>query len=169
MTLALVAAVTTSCVSRNVETISEEEAAAMGSPSAQPSSSDPAAPAAPAVAAPAAAEPGFNVTVSVGAEVATIPAGILYVIVRVAGRAGGPPLAVKRLPAEFPAEFRVTAADSMVPGTPLVPAMDLTVRLDQDGDAMSKQEGDLTGTVGPVAAGDTIEVVLSPADVSPAR
>jgi len=161
MMLAIATAMMTSCVSRNVETISEEDAAAMASPSAPVASA--------AATAEVVAEPGFNVVVSVGAEVSTIPNGILYVIVRVAGRAGGPPLAVKRLPAEFPAEFRVTAADSMVPGTPLVPAMDLTVRLDQDGDAMSKQEGDLMGTVGPVAIGDTIEVVLVPIDVSPAR
>jgi len=114
-------------------------------------------------------EPGFNVSVKVGADVSTIPEGILYVIVRVAGRAGGPPLAVKRLPADLPVEFTVTAADSMVPGTPLVDAMDVTVRLDQDGDAWSNQAGDLSGTIGPVAVGDTIEIVLTPTDLTPAQ
>ena len=157
MLLAIAATMMGGCVSRNVETISEEDAAAMSS---TPAPEERAAP---------VDEPGFDVTVKVGADVATVPDGVLYVIVRVAGRVGGPPLAVKRLPADLPTEFTVTAADSMVPGTPLVPSMDLTVRLDQDGDAFSVQPGDLSGTVGAVAVGDTVEVILSPADASPAR
>jgi len=159
--LALVTLMTASCVSRNVETISAEDAGAMASPPA-PTTSE-------GSSAPVVAEPGFNVSVSVGEDVATVPEGILYVIVRVAGRAGGPPLAVKRMPADLPVEFTVTAADSMVPGTPLVPAMDVTVRLDQDGDAWSNQEGDLSGTVGPVAVGDSVEVVLTTTDAAPAQ
>ena len=132
-----------------------------------------ASPPAPQTSAPDAAavvaEPGFTVIARASADVAAIPDGILYVIVRVAGREGGPPLAVKRLPADLPVEFTVTAADAMVPGTPLVDAMDVTVRLDQDGDALSRQAGDLTGTVGSVAIGDTIEIVLTSTDPTPGR
>lgn len=153
----LVTAMTIGCVSRNVENINAEEAAAMPSPPAPLTSED-------RTIAAVVAEPGFNVSVRVGADVAVVPEGILYVIVRVAGREGGPPLAVKRLPADLPAKFTVTSADSMIPGTPLVDAMEVTVRLDQDGDAWSHQAGDLTGTVGPVAVGDTIEIILTPAD-----
>jgi len=161
MTLALVAAMTAGCVSRNVETISAEDAAAMALPPAPLASED--------RAAAVVVEPGFTVIARAGADVATIPEGILYVIVRVAGREGGPPLAVKRLPGDLQAEVTVTAADSMIPGTPLVEAMDVTVHLDQDGDAWSNQAGDLAGTAGPVAVGDTIEIVLTPTDLTPVQ
>jgi len=160
-TLALVATMTAACVSRNVETINAEDAASIPSPPAPLTAED--------RAAAVVAEPGFTVMASVSADVSTIPEGVLYVIVRVAGREGGPPLAVKRLPAELPMQFEVTAADAMVPGTPLVDAMDVTVRLDQDGDAWSNQDGDLVATVGSVAVGDTIEVVLTRADPTPAQ
>lgn len=161
LTLAVAVAMTAGCVSRNVETISAEEAAAMESPPAPLTSQD--------RAAAVVAEPGFTIIASVSEDVSTVPDGVLYVIVRVAGREGGPPLAVKRLPPDLPVEFSVTAADAMVPGTPLVDAMDVTVRLDQDGDAWSNQDGDLAATVGPVAVGDTIEMVLTPTDTAPAQ
>lgn len=161
MMIAVAGAMTAGCVSRNVEAISAEDAAAMASPPAPLTAED--------RAAAVSAEPGFTVSVRVGADVPTIPDGSLYVIVRVAGREGGPPLAVKSLPADLPAEINVTAADAMVPGTPLVDAMDVTVRLDQDGDAWSNQEGDLAGTVGPVAVGDTVEIVLTPTDSTPVQ
>ena len=161
MTIAFAAAVVVGCVSRNVETISAEAAAAMAPPPAPLTSED--------RAAAVIAEPGFTVIARVDPDVQTIPDGVLYVIVRVAGRVGGPPLAVKRLPADLPAEVRVTAADSMIPGTPLVAAMDVTVRLDQDGDAWSNQAGDLAGTAGPVAVGDTVEIILTLTDLTPAQ
>ena len=72
MLLAIAATMMGGCVSRNVETISDEDAAAM--------SSTPA----PAERAAPVAEPGFDVTVKVGTDVATVPDGVLYVIVRVA-------------------------------------------------------------------------------------
>ncbi len=173
VTLTVAAAIAAGCVSRNVENISAEDAEAMATPPAPTSTgggdANPGAtapgPTAPSTTA-AVAEPGFNVVASVGPDVANLPEGILYVIVRVAGRATGPPLAVKRLPADLPVEFRVTAADSMIAGMPLVDAMDVTIRLDQDGDASSKQDGDLEGAAGPVAVGDTVEVVLAPLDTT---
>lgn len=143
------------CVSRNVEDISAEEAAGMAVPPAPLSPEE--------RAAAVVAEPGVTGTISVADGVANVPDGVLFVIVRVAGREGGPPLAVKRLSAELPAEFTITSADSMIPGTPLVDAMDVSVRLDQDGDAWSEQPGDLAGSVGPVSVGDTVAIVLEPA------
>lgn len=159
MLLVIAATMIGGCFSRNVESLSEEDDAAPAASSA------PAPARAPEQqAAPAADEPSIAVTVTVGDDVETVPQGVLYVIVRVAGRAGGPPLAVKRLPADLPAEFTVTSADAMIAGTPLVPSMDVTVRLDQDGDALSTQAGDLSGAVGSVGIGDAIQVVLSPAE-----
>lgn len=142
------------CVSRNVESIDSEEAASIPPP---PEPVDPGS-------RPAQETdlPGIEGTVS-AADGVSIPDGVLYIIVRVAGREGGPPLAVKQLPVQLPASFRVTEADSMVPGTPLVGGLDVIARLDQDGNAFSHQDGDLEGRVGPVEVGDTVEIVLVPA------
>lgn len=153
LSLALAAA-GPACVSRNVESIDSEEAASMPPP---PAPVDPAG--RPAVETEV---PGIDGTVS-AAEGVAVPPGVLYVIVRVSGREGGPPLAVKQLSAELPATFRVTEADSMVPGTPLVGDLDVIARLDQDGNAFSTQPGDLEGRDGPVQAGGTVEIVLTPA------
>lgn len=153
--LILIVALGSACVSRNVESIDREEAAGMEAPP-EPLSAEERA-------NRVIADPGFTGSIRLADDVAAAPEGVLYVIVRVAGRAGGPPLAVKRLPVELPVDFVVTSADSMIPGTPLVDGMDVTVRVDQDGDAFTVQPGDLQGMVGPVSIGDEIEVVLGPA------
>jgi len=158
LTAALTTALLSGCVSRNVESIGSEEAAGLPAPP-EPLSAEERAAAIPA-------DPGFTGTVRLGDDVAAAPEGVLYIIVRVAGRDGGPPLAVKRLPVALPTEFEVTSADSMIPGTPLVDAMDVTIRVDQDGDAWTNEEGDLEGAVTGVGIGDVIEVVLAPAVVS---
>lgn len=144
------------CVSRNVERIDDEEAATMDSPSAR-------APVADAEGEAPTAEAGTAIsgTLAVADDVDGVPAGVLYLIVRVAGRETGAPLAVKRLDSsDLPAEFRVSEADAMIPGTPLVGEMDVIARLDQDGDAFTEQPGDLLGRVGPVEPGDEVEIVL---------
>lgn len=151
----LMAALLVGCVSRNVERIPADEAATMSPPPAPATAEERAA---------AAELPGISGTVTLGPETGgAAPAGTLYLIVRVSGRQGGAPLAVKQLTADFPVAFRVTEADAMVPGTPLIGDMDIIVRLDQDGDAFSRQDGDLEASVGPVQVGDDIEVALRPA------
>jgi protein-disulfide isomerase len=157
--LAAAALLAAGCVSRNVESIDSDEAATLPSPPAPLTAEE--------RAAEAPAGPGFTGVVRLAEDIVSAPEGVLYIIVRVAGREGGPPLAVKRLPVDLPAEFSVTSADSMIPGTPLVDAMDVTVRVDQDGDAWTDEEGDLEGTVGAVALGDAIEVVLTRSAISP--
>lgn len=151
---ALALSTATACVSRNVETISEEEAAELGSP---PEALDPAA-----ALAEAAELPSIAGTLRVASEVGTPPPGVLFVIVRVAGREGGPPLAVRQFTAELPTDFRISEADAMIPGTPFVGDLDVIARLDQDGNAFSRQPGDLEGRVGPVQAGASVEIVLGP-------
>lgn len=147
------------CVSRNIESISSEEAATRA---------EPPAPLAPEQRPDSVVETlGVDGTITL-AEGATMPAsGVVFIIVRVSGRAGGAPLAVKQLPALVPATFQVSAADSMIAGTPLVGDLDLIVRYDQDGNAFSRQPGDLEGSVGPVQVGGVVEVVLSPVQVDP--
>ena len=74
----------------------------------------------------------------------------IFVVVRGAavGAAPGPVLAVRRLEAAaFPMPFQIDSRDAMVAGTAMKAPVTLTVRVDKDGDAMSKNPGDVVGTV----------------------
>lgn len=157
LSLLLVAAVGSACVSRNVERIPADEAAAMPAPPA-PLSEDQSA-------ASVVEVPGIDGTVSVAPGHTAPSAAVLFVLVRVAGRQTGPPLAVKQLPGEVPTSFRISEADAMIPGTPFVGDLDVIVRLDQDGNAFSRQPGDLEGRFGPVQVGGTVQIELAPAAV----
>ena len=118
--------------------------------------------------APAAATPSNAPVAAAGSDatrlVATIDidpaakkragsATAVYVIARPAGVASGPPVAVKRMVASsFPLQLDLSAADSMM-GQPLPAQIRLEVRLDSDGDAMSKNPSDPSATIDPVALG----------------
>ncbi|MFQ5742774.1 MAG: hypothetical protein ACE5HV_04210 [Acidobacteriota bacterium] len=154
------------CVSRNVEEIGSEEAAAIPSPPPP----RPVSSAAATQAAPTANR--ISGVVEVSAELADrVPAGaVLFLIVRVAGRQGGPPLAVQQhRRASFPLRFVISEQDAMVPGTRLVGQMTITAKVDQDGDALTSTAGDLSGRAGPVDVGAsdvtvTLDEVLTGAD-----
>ena len=83
-----------------------------------------------------------------------------------ARRAGGPPgpgsmLAVQKLTAEdFPMRFSISNRDAMIPGIPFEGKMSITVRVDKDGDAMSRRKGDLYGQADSVKVGSQ-KVVIS--------
>lgn len=71
----------------------------------------------------------------------------LFIIAR---RADGPPpgmlLAVQKHPVgDFPMPFMLSARDAMVPGTPFEGTVNLSVRIDKDGDGMTRKKGDLFG------------------------
>jgi cytochrome c-type biogenesis protein CcmH len=90
------------------------------------------------------------------------PTDVVYIIARKA--AAGPPLAVKRVVSPtFPLSYELTEKDVMM-GGPFEGDVDLTVRVDKDGDAMSKNPGDLVGKatakVGDGAANVTIDQTL---------
>jgi hypothetical protein len=110
------------------------------------------APAAPARGAPPvqAAESDASITGTIALSpglAGSAPAGaMLFVIARPAGVGVGPPLAVQRIPApRFPVEFEVGPDDVMIPTMRFEGEIDLAVRLDSDGNAMTKQPGDLSG------------------------
>jgi len=89
------------------------------------------------------------------------PNAVLFLIAR--GGGGGPPLAVQRIPgARFPLEFELGPADRMIRTLPFAGELQLTARLDQDGDAGSRTPGDLEGAAaGAHAPGATgVEIVL---------
>ena len=83
-----------------------------------------------------------------------------------ARRAGGPPgpgsmLAVQKLTAEdFPMRFSISNRDAMIPGIPFEGKVSITVRVDKDGDAMTRRKGDLYGEADGVKVGSQ-KVVIS--------
>ena len=92
----------------------------------------------------------------------SIPSGaILFVIARVGS--AGPPTAVLRIPnPEFPLEFAIGPEHRMIQQMPFVGPFTLTARVDADGNAMTRNPGDLQGAAeaahGPGATG--IEIVI---------
>lgn len=75
------------------------------------------------------------------------PAGAtLFVIARAAGSRGGPPLAVLRVSEpSFPFAFELSQANVMIPSLRFEGEMDVTARLDVDGNAMTRDPRDLEG------------------------
>ena len=143
------------CVQRNVERISSEEAASIPPPPPPQAGGR-------AAGATEASATRVSGVIEVAAELAaSVPSGAtLYLIVRVAGRTTGAPLAVQQMPVPpFPYRFEITERDAMIDGTPLIGEMSVTARIDQDGDAFTVTPGDLSGQTSPVVAGDSDIVV----------
>jgi len=80
--------------------------------------------------------------------------GVLFVFARRAGGSEGPPIAVKRLPARFPAAFDLSEADSMM-GQPLPDQLLIEARLDEDGDPTTRPPTDPKARLDGVKVGRT--------------
>lgn len=95
--------------------------------------------------------------------------GAVFVIVKKAGPDGapmGPPLAVDKLTwQKDELKFSMTDAQSMIAGTELSGDVVVTARYDQDSDALSKQPGDVTGSVRAKVPADNVTLTLD--DVLP--
>jgi hypothetical protein len=85
----------------------------------------------------------------------TSPSDVVFVVARAPG-ASGPPLAVARLNGNrYPMDFRLDDSNRMLGGA-WPPAVEIEVRVDEDGDATTRGPHDLTGrTAAPVAIGET--------------
>ncbi len=122
----------------------------------------PPAPGTGAAQPPAAATgaPGsVSGTISLAEGVAVNPGAPIYVIVRAVGE-GGPPVAVARLTAgRFPAPFSLSKANSMM-GDDLPGQMRIEVRVDLDGNAMTRDEGAPEGVAENVASGKSGIVIV---------
>ena len=104
------------------------EAAAPQSGSASPPSADPAQAIRGTIEAPAG-----------------VTGDVLFLFVRPAGAAGGPPLAVQRISSPaFPLEFAIGPEDAMVASGPFPERVTIEARLDGDGNAMTEEPGDLS-------------------------
>ncbi len=90
---------------------------------------------------------GATITGEVRLAGASAPAGAtLFIIARTAGAGGGPPLAVQRVPSpSFPFAFELSQANVMIPSLRFDGEMNVTARLDVDGNAMTRDDADLEG------------------------
>jgi hypothetical protein len=130
------------------------------SPSAPaPTAAMPAAP--PPAEAPAADSPGASITGSIvlspGVAKARPKGGTLYLVARRISdnpTARGTLIAVRKLPAtKFPLPFSLTAADMPFQNGPFDGDLVLTARIDQDGDPLTHEKGDVYGSLPKVPVG----------------
>ena len=77
--------------------------------------------------------------------------------------AGGPPLAVKRLGrVDFPYVFELTQENRMMEGTDFSGEVLLALMLDQDGNPLSRDEGDLGVSIETTVGTEGLELELAP-------
>jgi hypothetical protein len=70
----------------------------------------------------------------------------LFVIARADGAGGGPPLAVKKIDRPvFPLSYSLGAENLMMQGRPFSGKVSISARLDKDGNAMTREAGNLVG------------------------
>jgi cytochrome c-type biogenesis protein CcmH len=88
----------------------------------------------------------------------------LFIIARSGDGAKGPPLAVKKIDRPvFPLSYSLGSENVMMQGTPFGGKVSVTARLDKDGNAATRQPGDLTGDYrkNPATAGaNNVDIVL---------
>jgi hypothetical protein len=140
------------------------ERAMAGAPAAMPPSPAELMGSAPAVAGMTAAEnagPPISGTIRLAAG-SDVPDGATLFVIARAG-AVGPPTAVLRLPApRFPFEFRLGPENRMIATLPWEGPLQLSARIDLDGNATTRDVGGLEGSAAaPAAPGDSgIEIAL---------
>lgn len=94
-------------------------------------------------------------------KVSLRPSARLFIFARPEGVDAGPPLAVKRHSVfKFPFEFEIGQLHTMIEGTLFEGTMNLTVRLDQDGNRKSSP-GDVEGKVQITAGQKGVQLVLN--------
>jgi cytochrome c-type biogenesis protein CcmH len=118
----------------------------------------------PTAASPSSAQISGNIPVVPKHKPSLDPNGGLFIIARPAGGAGGPPLAVKKIdkPA-FPLSYSLSQENVMMQGTPFTGKINITVRLDKDGNPTTRGAGDLFGDYkkNPVEVGaKNVDVVI---------
>jgi cytochrome c-type biogenesis protein CcmH len=142
----------------------ERPSAAERRPAAGPTGGRGAAPMGGQTAAPASAGGEAiqgTVELAEGLDERIPPGAVLFLIARTG--AGGPPLAVKRIASpSFPFAFQIGPDDRMIQAMPFVGPIQISARVDRDGDARTSDAGDLQGRaaagVEPGATGVVVRV-----------
>jgi len=143
--------------------VEERERAAGAAPPAAPGAVP--TPAGGRGAPPVVADSGAPIrgTLELASELdgATPRGGVLFIMAR--SPQGGPPIAVKRVvEPRFPMEFEIGPGDRMIQAIPFAGPLLLSARVDGDGNATSREPGDLSGAaaapVAPGANGVTIRI-----------
>jgi hypothetical protein len=88
--------------------------------------------------------------------------GAVFVVVKRDdhGKPAGPPLAVQRLSWKPGMTFELSERQAMIAGTQLTGDVIVTARYDQDGDALTKQAGDVSGQARVKVPADAIALAL---------
>lgn len=134
-----------------------DPASAPAAPAPPPAAPPPPGPAAPSAAAAPAGGSIAGKIVLAPALAKTKPAGTLYLVARRISdnpSARGTLIAVKKMPAtSFPLPFSLSGADMPFQTGPFDGELTITARIDQDGDPMTHQKGDVLGTLPKVQVG----------------
>ena len=102
-----------------------------------------------------------TISIDPGLRVGLNPSAGLFIFARPEGVDAGPPLAVKRHSVfQFPFEFDIGQLNTMMEGSQFEGAMDLTARLDQDGNRKSSP-GDVEGKIQITAGQKGVQLVLN--------
>ena len=102
-----------------------------------------------------------TISIDPGLKVGLIPSARLFIFARSEGVDAGPPLAVKRHSVfQFPFEFDIGQLNTMMEGSQFEGAMNLTARLDQDGNRKSSP-GDVEGKIQITAGQKGVQLVLN--------
>jgi cytochrome c-type biogenesis protein CcmH len=129
-----------------------------------PVAGGPAARAANSPATPSGDKISGRITLDPKLRAAIDPNGALFIIARQAGGAPGPPLAVKKVDKPtFPLSYSLGQENVMMQGAPFAGKIDVTARLDKDGNAMTREAGNLLGAYrkNPVAVGaQNVDITL---------
>jgi cytochrome c-type biogenesis protein CcmH len=92
------------------------------------------------------------------------PNAALFIIARRAGGAAGPPLAVRKIDKPtFPLSYSLGQENVMIQGTPFAGKINISARLDKDGNAMTREAGNVLGDYrkNPVDVGSqNVDIVL---------
>ncbi len=113
----------------------------------------------PGTAPTAASGTSIEGTITLAPGAKPPPGAVIFIIARPEGVTRGPPAASKKLLASsFPTTFVLGPGDVMM-GGPFPDEVELSARLDEDGNAMTKGAADLNGSAGLVSAGATDVVI----------
>jgi len=100
----------------------------------------------PGAVSPVSAQITGKITIDPKLQGSVDPNAALFIIARPATGAGGPPLAVKKIDRpSFPVDFTLSQENVMMPGVPFAGKINITARLDKDGNPVTRTPGDISG------------------------